>query len=125
MIPIKVTSGEPIPLTLQTYDGSEDVKVTAILSDAFGSEFARVTLDHQIHGLYSAKGPPMPPTGKVFAQYVTDKLERYAMDVDLFMPVPKVEKPEKILVGEVIAVEKLNEIIIGEVVSDEASSDPE
>lgn len=117
MIPVQV--GSKIPLTLQVYDGRQDLKVTAVLLDSIGKEYARVELESVSKGLYSNFAWVMPDVDFLIAQYHTDS-EDYELAQDIFKAVPKAQEPEKFLVGEVISKGQWqDEFIIGVVTNDD------
>lgn len=120
---MKLTVGSPIPLIWFGYDLADDVVVTALIHDFDGKIFGEKTLTYKGEGTYSGVGPEMPPV-QVWAQYRTDKPDKYSTQPDTFIPVAKVEAPEKEIVGEVTFVEEssFDDTIIGEVQDDEETT---
>lgn len=119
MIPVKV--GEKIPLTLQVYDGNPDLQVKCTLMDKYGAVFMNVKLDHISSGLYVNNSMEMPEMDFLIGQYLTNRPMDYEIAQDIFQGIPKVQMPEKYVVGEVIDTVELTEqdsLIIGEVQDD-------
>lgn len=120
----QVLVGDAFQLWVQVYDGNPDLIVQAVLRDQAGAQIGVADLQHRGSGLYIGTWAPMPPH-RVYVQYSFSKPEDYEIVAEQIEPLAKVEPPEKMLVGEVIAVEESSEII-GEVVNgEEAPADSE
>jgi hypothetical protein len=115
---IQVQVGRPIPLTLQVFDGREDLKVSVIIMDRFGKEFFRQPMPHIKNGFYASFEIEMPDQEVLIAQYLTSAPEDYEMVQDVFIGVPAPVQPEKIMVGEVVETSRMTDIILGEVVDE-------
>jgi len=116
LIPVKV--GEKIPLSLQVYDGNPDLSVKCNLLDTSGKLFFTVPLSHISNGLYLNSEVEMPENDYLIAQYQTNKPMDYEIAQDVFKSIPKVQLPEKYILGEVIdtvALSKVDDLLIGEV----------
>lgn len=113
---IDVMVGRRIPLNLQVHDGNASLKVSCILTDSFGKEFARADLPSFANGLYMNTDLEMPDVPLLVAQFFTDRPDDYEVAQEVFRSIPKPVIEEKPILGEVISVEQSSEIIIGEVV---------
>jgi hypothetical protein len=114
---IEVVVGQPIPLTLQVYDGNSSLKVVANLYNEKGDRLFTQNLSSNTDGLYTDFSHEMPDTNFVVAQYITDKTDEYEIAQDIFKSIPRPIAKESYIIGEVFDKDTWDDSIIGEVQS--------
>lgn len=115
---IEVSVGKKIPLSLQVYDGNSQLEVNCVLIKNDGTIYFSDILTHSVDGLYLNNSIEMPDVDFLIAQYRTNKPLEYEIAQDIFQGIPKVQIPEKYILGEVIDTVELSEqddFLIGEV----------
>jgi len=113
-----IKTGQLIPISLQLFDGREDMNPIAKLFSDAGQIIAEFPLVHFGGGLYLDKSYPMPDDTKfIIAQYHVRKNGRpddnYEITTDTFYAVQPEPKADKFALGRVI--DEKTEGIIGHV----------